>query len=364
MLLGFEFSECVVDDARLVIANGIGAREKGAVIRTRTRCAAARREGERWHLILQKAGGRETATARALVNASGPWAAHLLETVLRRPARTRVRLVKGSHIVVPRLHAHDRAYLMQNDDQRFVFAIPFAGDFTLIGTTEIDVAGDPTHAAASAEEILYLCRAANAFFRVPVEPSKVKWTFAGVRALVEDGSAKSTDTSRDYVLEVDGGYGEPPLVSVFGGKLTTYRSLAEKVVSRLAHWFVLGPTWTGVAPLPGGDFDEGGIEELITELHTRHPYLTEAHARRWAHAYGTRVWKVFDDRKRLEDLGPRLVGDLYAAELDYLRREEWASTVDDVLWRRTKFGLIANAAELVALKAMLEPAAPAETLAG
>jgi glycerol-3-phosphate dehydrogenase len=362
--LGFEFSDCVVDDARLVIANAIGAREKGAVIRTRTRCAAARREGGRWHLILQKAGGRETATARALVNASGPWSAHLLETVLRRPARVRVRLVKGSHIVVPRLHAHDRAYLMQNDDQRLVFAIPFAGHFTLIGTTEIDVAGDPTHAAASAEEILYLCRAANAFFRVPVEPSKVKWTFAGVRALVEDDSTKSTDVSRDYVLEVDGGYGEPPLVSVFGGKLTTYRSLAEKVVSGLRHWFVLRPNWTGDIPLPGGDFDQGGIEGMLTELRSRHPFLTEAHARRWVHAYGTRVWKVLDDRKRLDDLGPRLVGDLYATELDYLRREEWASTTDDVLWRRTKLGLIADAAELAALKAALGPTVPAETLAG
>jgi glycerol-3-phosphate dehydrogenase len=253
---------------------------------------------------------------------------------------------------------------MQNDDRRLVFAIPFAGDFTLIGTTEIDVSGDPTYAAASAEEILYICRAANAFFRVPVEPSKVKWTYAGVRALVDDGSGKPADVTRDYVLEVDGRYGEPPLISVFGGKLTTYRSLAEKVVAKLEHLFIPEPAWTGSVPLPGGDLGPGGIEALVAELRTRHSFLTEAQARRWARAYGTRAWKILGDAKRRDDLGPRLVGDLHAAELDYLRREEWASTADDVLWRRTKLGLGASAAEVAALKAALSPAAQPETLAG
>ena len=362
--LGFEFSDCVVDDARLVIANAIGAREKGAEIRPRTRCVTARREDGRWHLVLQACGKREIATARSLVNAAGPWVARVLETVLRRPSRIRIRLVKGSHIVVPRLHAHDRAYIMQNDDRRLVFAIPFAGDFTLIGTTEIDVSGDPTYAAATAEEILYICRAANAFFRVPVEPSKVKWTYAGVRALVDDGSGKPADVTRDYVLEVDGRYGEPPLISVFGGKLTTYRSLAEKVVAKLEHLFIPEPAWTGSVPLPGGDLGPGGIEELVAGLRARYSFLSEAQARRWARAYGTRAWKILGDAKRRDDLGTRLVGDLHAAELDYLRREEWASTADDVLWRRTKLGLGASAAEVAALKAALSPAAQPETLAG
>ncbi len=362
--LGFEFSDCVVDDARLVIANAIGAHEKGAEICPRTRCVTARREDGRWHLVLQAGGGREIATARALVNAAEPWAARVLETVLRRPSRIRIRLVKGSHIVVPRLHAHDRAYLMQNDDRRLVFAIPFAGEFTLIGTTEIDVLGDPTHAAASAEEILYLCRAANAFFRVPVEPSKVKWTYAGVRALIDDGSGKPADVTRDYVLDFDGRYGEPPLISVFGGKLTTYRSLAEKVVAKLEHWFIPEPAWTGSVPLPGGDLGPGGVEGLVAGLRTRHSFLTETLARRWAHAYGTRAWKILGDVKRRDDLGPCLVGDLHATELDYLRREEWASTADDVLWRRTKLGLGASAAEVAALKAALSPAAQPKTLAG
>jgi glycerol-3-phosphate dehydrogenase len=266
--------------------------------------------------------------------------------------------------VLPRLHAHDRAYLMQNDDGRFVFAIPFAGDFTLIGTTEIDIAGDPTHAAASADEILYLCRAASRFFRAPVEPSQVKWTFAGVRALVDDGSGKPSDVSRDYAIEIDGGYGEPPLVSVFGGKLTTYRSLSEKVVAKLAHWFALDPAWTGLAPLPGGDHGAGGIDEFVAGLRARHPFLTETHAQRLARAYGSRTANILGDAKRLDDLGVRYVGDLFAAELDYLQREEWARTAEDVLWRRTKLGLLASPAEVSALRALLEPAAPSELLTG
>jgi glycerol-3-phosphate dehydrogenase len=188
--LGFEYSDCIADDARLVIANAIDAREKGAEIRTRTRCAAARREDGRWHLVVQSGGKRETITARALVNATGPWVARVIETVVRRRPGGNARLVKGSHIVLPRLHAHDRAYVLQNDDGRFVFAVPFADDFTLVGTTEIEVSGDAGEVAASSDEILYLCRAASAFFRAQVKPSKVKWTYAGVRTLIDDGSSK------------------------------------------------------------------------------------------------------------------------------------------------------------------------------
>jgi glycerol-3-phosphate dehydrogenase len=362
--LGFEYSDCVADDCRLVIANALAARERGAAIRPRTRCVAARRESGRWTLVLQAGGRRETATARALINAAGPWVARVIEMVLHRPARTRLRLVKGSHIVVPRLHAHDRAYLLQNDDGRFVFAIPYLRDFTLIGTTEIDVADDPADAAASAEEILYLCRLADSYFRTPVEPSKVKWTFAGVRALVDDGSARPSDVSRDYTLKIDGAYGEPPLISVFGGKLTTHRRLAEKLMAKLAHWFVLRPPWTADTPLPGGDLGAGGVEALVTELHARWPFLSGPHARRLADTYGRRAWKILNGAGRLEDLGPRLVGDLHLAELEYLRREEWARTAEDVLWRRTKLGLTASAAEIEAIEAAIGPPAPAATLAG
>jgi glycerol-3-phosphate dehydrogenase len=350
---GFEYSDCITDDARLVIANAIGAREKGAVIRTRTRCVSARREGGRWHLVLQSGGKRETVVARTLVNAAGPWVARILENILRLKPGTGVRLVKGSHIVLPRLYAHDRAYLLPNDDGRFVFVIPFAEDFTLVGTTEVEVSEHSTEVAASSEEILYLCHTVSTFFRLPVTPSSVKWTYAGVRTLVDDGSRKPSEVTRDYWIDAQGGYGEPPLISIFGGKLTTYRSLAEKVVDRLRHWLKVGPAWTHREPLPGGDLGAGGMDELIVAIRAVHSYVAAPHARRLAHSYGTRVWTVLGDAKRAEDLGPRIVGDLHAGELDYLCRAEWASTVEDVLWRRTKLGLVATQSDREALHAAL-----------
>jgi glycerol-3-phosphate dehydrogenase len=362
--LAFEYSDCIADDARLVIANAVGAREKGAVIRPRTRCVAARREDGLWHLILQSAGGRESVTARVLVNAAGPWAGRVLETVVRQPARTRVRLVKGSHIVVPRLHAHDRAYILPAHDGRFVFTVPFAGDFTLVGTTEVEVSPHSTDVAASSEEILYLCNVASGFFRTPLAPSSVVWTFAGVRALIDDGARKSTDVSRDYQLEFDGKSGDPLLVSVFGGKLTTYRRLAEKLVDRVGDRFALQARWTETNPLPGGDLGADGLDGLIRELRERYPFLEDPHARRLARAYGTRARNLLGSAQRSGDLGPRIVGDLQAAELDWLRREEWATTAEDVLWRRTKLGLVASDAETEALSAALGSGGVKEKLAG
>ena len=361
---GFEYSDCVADDARLVVANAIGAREKGATIRTRTRCAAARREDGRWHLVVQSGGKRETVTARALVNAAGPWVARVIDTIVRRRPGAHVRLVKGSHIVLPRLHAHDRAYVLQNDDGRFVFAVPFADDFTLVGTTEVEVQGDATDVTASSDEILYLCRAASTFFRTQVRPSKVKWTYAGVRTLVDDGSSKPSEVTRDYWIDIDGSYGDPPLLSIFGGKLTTYRALAEKVVDKLKHWLVFGPAWTDREPLPGGDLGAGGVDGLLEELRRTHPYLSEAHARRLVRTYGTRTWGLLGKAKRLEDMGSRIVGNLHQAELDHLRRDEWAASVEDVLWRRTKLGLVATESEIEALHAAIASGASAEKLAG
>jgi glycerol-3-phosphate dehydrogenase len=324
--LGFEYSDCVVDDSRLVIANAIGAREKGATIRTRTRLVSARREDENWQAVLQAAGQREVVRARVLVNATGPWVARVNDISLRIPAQKKIRLAKGSHIVVPRLHAHERAYLLQAHDGRLVFAIPYLERYTLIGTTDIDVSGDPADAAPSADEILYLCRAAEMYFRAPVEPSKLAWSFAGVRPLVDDGSGDADDLSRDYTIEVEGRYGEPPLMSVLGGKLTTYRRLAEAVLAKLKHRLIMQPPWTAQVPLPGGDIAAGGVEALIGELSARHPFLPTTLVRRLAFAYGTRASRILADTKRLEDLGPAIVGDLHRAELDYLRREEWART--------------------------------------
>jgi len=360
---GFEYSDCVADDSRLVIANAIGAREKGAKIRPRTRLVAARREGEHWQLVLQAAGRRETVKARALVNAAGPWAARINETIIRLPSRTKIRLAKGSHIVVPRLQAHERAYLLQAYDGRLIFAIPYQDRYTLIGTTDTDFSGDPGQVSVSAEEILYLCRAAAAYFRAPVEPSQLVWSFSGVRPLVDDGAKDAEDLTRDYTIDVDGRYGEPPLISVLGGKLTTYRRLAEAVLAKLKHRLIMHRPWTGGEPLPGGDLGPEGVEGLIAEIAARYSYLPINLARRLAFSYGTRAWRIIVDTKSVDDLGPRLVGDLHRAELDYLRKEEWARTLDDVLWRRTKLGLAASPAEIAALEAALGSAPPAQSAA-
>jgi glycerol-3-phosphate dehydrogenase len=360
---GFEYSDCVVDDSRLVIANAIGAREKGAKIRPHTRLVAARREGGHWQVVLQAAGRRETVQARALVNAAGPWVGRAAEIIIRIPTRAKVRLAKGSHVVLPRLHAHDRAYLLQAYDGRLVFAIPYQERYTLIGTTDIDISGDPAEAAPSADEILYLCRAAGAYFESPVEPSKLVWSFCGVRPLVDDGSGDVEDVTRDFTIEVEGRYGEPPLVSVLGGKLTTYRRLAEAVLAKLKHRLIMQRPWTADEPLPGGDVGAQGIAGLIKEISARHAFLPDALVRRLAFAYGTRVWRILADAKSLGDLGPPIVGNLFQAELDYLRLEEWARTPEDVLWRRTKLGLAANRAEIATLEKAFASAPPAQAAA-
>ena len=359
---GFEYSDCVVDDSRLVIENAIGAREKGAKIRPRTRLVSARREDRVWQLVTYADGSRESVTARALVNAAGPWVARVNETILRVPLRTKIRLAKGSHIVVPRLHAHERAYLLQAFDGRLIFAIPYQDRYTLIGTTDTNFAGDPGEVSAGADDMLYLCRAASAYFEAPVEATKLVWNFSGVRPLVDDGSKNAEDVTRDYTIEVNGRYGEAPLVSVLGGKLTTYRRLSETVMTRLRHWLIVKKPWTATEPLPGGDLGAGGINGLIAEISARHSYLPADLVRRLACSYGARAWRIIAKTKHIEDLGPRIVGNLYRVELDYLRKEEWARTPDDVLWRRTKLGLGASAAEIAALQAAFD-SAPARAAA-
>jgi glycerol-3-phosphate dehydrogenase len=288
-----------------------------------------------------------------LVNAAGPWAGHFVENVARLPNTTKLRLVKGSHVVLPRLHAHDRAYLLQHTDGRVVFVIPFAGAFTLIGTTDVEWTGDPSQVAASSEEILYLCRVAGSFFRGTIEPSRITWVYAGVRALVDDGRRRPSEATRDYRLDLDAKRGEAPLLSVYGGKLTTYRSVAAQAVDRLGRWLVAGPAWTHQVPLPGGDLGVDGLDVAAAELRRAHPFVGAPLARRLVRAYGSRAAKIVSHARRIEDLGPRIVSDLHAAELDYLRREEWARTAEDVLWRRTKLGLVANDAEVAALNAVL-----------
>jgi glycerol-3-phosphate dehydrogenase len=303
-------------------------------------------------LTLEARGQREVATARVLVNATGPWLARFAETVLRIPLPASVRLDKGSHIVVARLFEHDRGYIFQAPDRRVVFALPFERDFTLIGTTDRSFAGDPAGVAPGADEIDYLCNAANGYLRTSVAPADVLWSFAGVRALHDDGSRKAQDIARDYVLALD--ERGPPLLTVYGGKITTYRRLAEHALSRLAHALKPGPAWTTASHLPGGDFPHDGFEALVGEARKSWPFLADAHARRLVRAYGTRIGRILGSAKQLDDLGTAFGADLTAAEVRYLIEQEWARSADDVLWRRSKLGLRVTAQERERLAAFMD----------
>jgi glycerol-3-phosphate dehydrogenase len=292
-----------------------------------------------WRLILYSGGRRDEVTARVLINAAGPWVDTVAETVLRRKPPRRLRLDKGSHIVVRRLYDHDRAYILQAADGRVVFAIPFARDFTLIGTTDRSFTGDPAAVVPSEDEIDYLCAVINSYFRAVIGAADVVWAFAGVRALYDDGARESQDVGRDYVLKLDKGRREAPLLTVYGGKLTTFRRLAEDALVRLSRFLPQSRPWTARSPLPGGDFAPDGIEPLVAQTRRQWPFVGEAHARRLVSAYGTRVDKILGAAANLDDLGPCFGGDLSAAEVRYLMAKEWAQTADDVLWRRSKLGL-------------------------
>jgi glycerol-3-phosphate dehydrogenase len=335
---GFEYWDCVVDDSRLVVLNAMDAAQRGADVRIHTRCVRAERS-EVWKLTLQTHGRRGAVTARVLVNATGPWTAGFADAVLRLPKPEPVRLVKGSHIVVPRHYDHAGAYIFQNTDRRVVFAIPFERDFTLIGTTDESFSGDPETIAPNRAEIRYLCDAVNGYFRETVAPDHVVWAFAGVRSLYDDGSRKAQDVTRDYVLALDTGFRAAPLLNVYGGKITTYRRLAEATLAKLADFFVLQPSWTADEPLPGGDLKGERIEQFAERFKQTHPYLPAVQADRLVHAYGTRASDLLAGARRLDDLGARFGENLTAAEVRYLMRYEWAQSAEDVLWRRSKLGL-------------------------
>jgi glycerol-3-phosphate dehydrogenase len=349
---GFEYSDCWADDARLVVLTARDAADHGATIRPRTRCEAARAEGGLWVLTLS--GGVEER-AQVLVNAAGPSVSRVLSDVVGQNAPTRVRMVKGSHIVVRRLFQHDRCYLLQNPDGRICFAIPWQNDFTLIGTTDEDFAGDPANVAITTAEIDYLCHAVSGWFRHPVTPADVVWTYAGVRPLRDDGASAAQEATRDYVLELTGA---PPVLSVFGGKITTFRRLAEAAMQRLAPWFPgLKPPWTAAAALPGGDFPWNGFAALRDDLLRRYPFLPPPTATRLTRAYGTRAQTLLGGARSPADLGATFGADLTALEVDWLVRTEWARTAQDVLWRRSKLGLRFTPEEVTALERYLAPAA-------
>jgi glycerol-3-phosphate dehydrogenase len=344
----YEYSDCFADDARLVVLNAVDAAGRGAAIRTRTRCVRAER-GEVWRITLDTRGQADAVTARVLVNAAGAWVEAVAGTVLQQKVAPHLRLDKGSHIVVRRLYDHDRAYIFQAADRRVVFAIPFQRDFTLIGTTDELFTGDPATVAPAADEITYLCGVVNEYFRASISPADVVWAFAGVRSLYDDGAHKPQDIGREYELILDERGGEAPLLTVYGGKITTYRRLAEDALARLAHLFPSSRPWTAHSPLPGGDFAYDGFEALAERTLERWPFLAGDHARRLAHAYGTRVESVLQNVAKIDDLGQTFGADLTVAEVHYLMQNEWAQDADDVLWRRSKLGLRFSGAQYAAL---------------
>jgi glycerol-3-phosphate dehydrogenase len=354
---GFVYSDCWVDDARLVVLNALDARERGAEILTRTRCVAARRAAGLWRASLEdrRSGRRREVGARILIDAAGPWVKQFLETEVGLPARHSIRLVKGSHIVVPRLYEGEHAYILQHLDRRIVFAIPYEQRFTLIGTTDIAFAGDPGEIAITPEETAYLCAAVSRYFRTPVAPADVVWSYAGVRPLYDDAAANASEVTRDYVLELETSADEAPLLAVFGGKITTYRRLAEHALAKLAAFCPgLKPAWTAAAPLPGGDIADADFERFLAGFAARHPWLPPAQARRYARAYGTRAERIVGRARSLAELGECFGGDLHLAELDYLATSEWAQSAADVLWRRSKLGLHLPAATAARLQAWFD----------
>ena len=341
---GFEYSDCWADDARLVVLTARDAADRGADIRPHTRCEAARPEDGLWALTLT---GGAKQHARVLVNAAGPSVSRVLADVIRLNDPMRVRMVKGSHIVVRRMFDHDRCYILQNPDGRICFAIPYQNDFTLIGTTDEDYAGDPFAVAITPEETAYLCAAVSAWFRRPVTPADVVWSYAGVRPLRDDGATAAQETTRDYVLELTG---SPPVLSVFGGKITTFRRLAEAAMDRLAPLFPdLPPRWTAHAALPGGDFPWDGFNALRDDLARRFPFLPLSTATRLTRAYGTRATALLGDARAMADLGAIFGADLSEREVDWLTRNEWARATQDILWRRSKLGLHFDAEQVSAL---------------
>lgn len=345
---GFIYSDCRVDDARLVIANALDARERGARILTRTACVSAAREGGQWRAELTNG---ERPLAKAIVNAAGPWVKSVLNGRLGQPSADAVRLVKGSHIMLPRLYEGAHAFILQNDDRRVVFMIPYGDSHTLVGTTDIPVRDENARPEASAEEIAYLCRAVSRYLDHPARPEDVVWTYAGVRPLYDDGTSDPSAVTRDYTLRVDGAAGQAPVLSVFGGKITTYRKLAEHVMDRLAPYFPAArKSWTETAPLVGSDF--GGATRLQARdaFFARHAGIPESTLRAIFRRHGSLADTVVGDG----DLGEYLGAGLTARELRYFVEQEWALTAQDVLWRRTKAGLLMTPAQRERVAVLLE----------
>ena len=352
---GFEYSDGWVDDSRLVVLNAIAAKEHGAIIETQTKCISARRLDNHWLVtfLCKESGKTYEIKSRGIVNAAGPWVASLFDKVLKVKAPQNIRLVKGSHIVVPKIHNQQHAYMLQNEDQRIVFVIPFEDDFSLIGTTDVEYVGDPSDVKISPEEINYLLDITNNYFKKQICANDIVTTFSGVRPLLDDESSSAQSVTRDYTLELDQISNNTPLLSIFGGKITTYRKLAEAAVDILAPFYPsIGRKWTATTPLPGGNFSNK--EAITSKLNHQYPWLPIALLQRYVRCYGTRVEMILYDANDESDLGMHFGSYLFEAEVNYLIKYEWAKSVEDIIWRRTKLGLSLSTEQIAELQHFLK----------
>ncbi len=338
---GFEYSDCWVDDARMVVVNAQAVVAKGGEVRTRTKVTRAWREAGLWQVEAEDSDTGETLRwqAKGLVNAAGPWVKEIFDNQLHIKSPYGIRLIKGSHIVVPKVHNEKQAYILQNEDNRIVFVIPWMDEFSIIGTTDVEYKGDPLAVHIDEKETDYLLNVYNHHFKSQLTASDVVWSYSGVRPLCDDESDSPQAITRDYTLDVHDEQGSAPLLSVFGGKLTTYRKLAEHALEKLAKYYPhAGPAWTKTCVLPGGYFT-GSREELAQRLKKRYPFLTTEMAKHYARTYGSDTEKVLANATSLEELGQNFGHDFYEAELRYLVQHEWVREADDALWRRTKQGM-------------------------
>ncbi len=343
--VAFSYADCATLDSRLTLLNAADAAEKGASILTHTKCVSAVRRGGHWQVELENEDGIKRVQARALVNATGPWVGDFIKKALKNESRYSIRLVQGSHIVVKKLFSHDYAYIFQNEDKRIVFAIPYEKEFTLVGTTDQEYNDDPNCAKISENEIDYLCDLINRYFRRQISPQDVVWTYSGVRPLFDDHSSNASRVTREYVLDLEEGEGEndPPLLNIFGGKLTSYRQLAEKSLNMLLPILnISAPDWTATQPLPGGDFSGQDFRKFFNELKSKYGWMDDRLLFRYARQFGSRIKDVLKNAGSIEELGQYFGAGLYEREVTYLIEKEWAKSAEDVLWRRTRQGLWAE----------------------
>ena len=338
----FEYSDCWIEDNKLVALNALDAKNRGAKILTRKKVTNAKRELDLWKITVEDQLTNESQEhhAKVLINAAGPWVADIISTKLQINSKDNIRLVRGSHIVIPKMYDHDKCYFFQGTDGRIIFCIPYEYDFTLIGTTDVDHDSIETKPTCSDTERDYLVNFASQYFVEEISSKDVLWSYSGVRPLYDDGTENASAATRDYVLKLEDNSDGAPLLNIFGGKITTYRKLAEAAISEISKFFPdLKEPWTANSSLPGGDFPVQDVAKLIKKLRSDFSFLTEIRARRLIRSYGLNAWEILKGCRDLEDLGERFGEILTQREVDYLRENEFASEVDDIIWRRTKLGL-------------------------